>query len=56
MVCATIVLAADGCGGKSGDNEGEVSARAPDYRRWFPEMAALGVKVIRVYTLLDPSF
>jgi hypothetical protein len=35
---------------------GEVSARAADYRRWFPEMAALGVRVIRVYTLLDPSF
>ena len=35
---------------------GEVSARAADYRRWFPEMAAVGIKVIRVYTLLDPSF
>jgi hypothetical protein len=35
---------------------GEVSARAADYRRWFPEMAALGVRVVRVYTLLDPSF
>jgi hypothetical protein len=35
---------------------GEVSARARDYRRWFPEMAALGVRVVRVYTLLDPSF
>jgi hypothetical protein len=35
---------------------GEVSAGAGDYRRWFPEMAALGIKVIRVYTLLDPSF
>jgi hypothetical protein len=34
---------------------GEVSARAGD-RRWFPEMAAVGIKVIRVYTLLDPSF
>lgn len=35
---------------------GEVFARAVDYRRWFPEMAAVGIKVIRVYTLLDPSF
>ena len=35
---------------------GEVSARAKDYRRWFGEMAALGTPVIRVYTLLDPSF
>lgn len=35
---------------------GEVSARAADYRRWFPQMAALGVRVVRVYTLLDPSF
>jgi hypothetical protein len=35
---------------------GEVSARAADYRRWFPEMGELGVKAIRVYTLLDPSF
>ena len=35
---------------------GEVSARAVAYRRWLPEMAAVGIKVIRVYTLLDPSF
>ena len=39
-----------------GHAPGEVSVRAADYRRWFPEMAALGTRVIRVYTLLDPSF
>ena len=39
-----------------GHQPGEVSARAKDYRRWFGEMAALGTPVIRVYTLLDPSF
>lgn len=35
---------------------GEVSARAADYRRWFAGMGELGVRVVRVYTLLDPSF
>ncbi len=35
---------------------GEVSARAPDYRRWFAGMRELGVRVVRIYTLLDPSF
>ncbi len=35
---------------------GEVSARAADYRRWFAGMADLGVRVVRVYTLLDPTF
>lgn len=35
---------------------GEVSPRAPDHRRWFAGMRELGVRVVRVYTLLDPSF
>lgn len=35
---------------------GQVAARAADYRRWFPEMAALGLRAIRVYTILRPSF
>ncbi len=39
-----------------GRQPGEVAARAGDYDRWFTEMGQLGVRVIRVYTLLDPSF
>lgn len=39
-----------------GKYPGEVSARTEEYRRWFPQMKELGTRVIRVYTLLDPSF
>jgi len=35
---------------------GELATRASDYRRWFPQMAALGLRAIRVYTVLRPSF
>src|SRR5690348_12720600 len=31
-----------------GHQPGELAATAADYRRWFPEMAALGVRVVRV--------
>jgi hypothetical protein len=39
-----------------GHQPGEVAATAEDYRRWFPQMAALGTRVIRVYTILRPDF
>src|SRR6478672_7421135 len=39
-----------------GRQPGEVAARATDYHSWFEEMGQLGVRVVRVYTLLDPSF
>jgi hypothetical protein len=35
---------------------GEVAARRADYDRWLPEIAALGARVIRVYTILAPDF
>ncbi|MDX6554037.1 MAG: hypothetical protein QOD86_232 [Miltoncostaeaceae bacterium] len=39
-----------------GYQPGEVAATAEDYRRWFPEMAELGTRVVRVYTILAPAF
>lgn len=35
---------------------GELATRAADYRRWFPQMAALGLRAVRVYTILEPCF
>ena len=35
---------------------GEVAQSREDYRRWMPEMAALGVRAVRVYTILPPAF
>ena len=35
---------------------GEVAATRADYDRWLPEMAELGVRAIRVYTILRPAF
>ena len=35
---------------------GELATRASDYRRWFPQMAALGFRAIRIYTILRPCF
>jgi hypothetical protein len=35
---------------------GELATRATDYRRWFPQMSALGLRAIRVYTILRPCF
>ena len=35
---------------------GELATRASDYRRWFPQMSALGLRAIRVYTILRPCF
>ena len=39
-----------------GHQPGEVAATAEDYRRWFPQMAELGARVVRVYTILPPAF
>ena len=35
---------------------GQLATRASDYRRWLPQMAALGLRAIRVYTILRPCF
>jgi len=39
-----------------GTSPGELATRARDYRRWFPQMASLGLRAIRVYTILKPYF
>jgi hypothetical protein len=35
---------------------GEVAQTRKDYKRWLPEMAALGTRALRVYTILPPAF
>jgi hypothetical protein len=35
---------------------GEQAIRAEDFRRWFPQMRDLGFRVVRVYTIMPPSF
>ena len=35
---------------------GELAQTRADYRRWLPQMAALGTRALRVYTILPPSF
>lgn len=39
-----------------GTQPGEVAATAEDYRRWFPLMRAMGLRVVRIYTILRPAF
>lgn len=39
-----------------GHEPGAVAATRPDYDRWFAEMSELGVTVVRIYTILGPSF
>ena len=39
-----------------GTQPGELAVTAADYRRWFPQMAALGLRAVRVYTILPPRF
>ena len=39
-----------------GHAPGELAPTREDYRRWFPQMKAMGVDVLRVYTILDPEF
>lgn len=35
---------------------GEVAVPAEEYRRWFPVMAEMGFRVVRIYTILNPEF
>lgn len=35
---------------------GEQPQTRADYRRWLPEMAKLGVRALRVYTIMPPAF
>ena len=35
---------------------GELAQTRADYRRWLPQMAALGTRALRVYTILPPAF
>jgi hypothetical protein len=35
---------------------GEMALTAEDYRRWFPQMVALGFRVVRIYTIHPPAF
>jgi hypothetical protein len=39
-----------------GHQPGELAITAGDYRRWLGEMGWLGVRVVRVYTILPPWF
>jgi hypothetical protein len=39
-----------------GEDPGSVAATRPDYDRWFAEMTAMNVSVVRIYTLLSPAF
>jgi hypothetical protein len=39
-----------------GHQPGEVAATRADYDRWLAGMGDLGVKVVRIYTILRPSF
>ena len=35
---------------------GELAMTGADFRRWFAEMGQMGVRAVRVYTILPPSF
>lgn len=35
---------------------GEHGVGGADYRRWFPQIASLGLRSVRVYTILPPEF
>jgi hypothetical protein len=39
-----------------GRSPGELAIGGEEFRGWMPEMARLGVRVIRVYTLQNPAF
>jgi hypothetical protein len=39
-----------------GHAPGELAITAADYRRWFPLMAAMGLRAIRIYTIHPPAF
>ena len=35
---------------------GEVAIEATDYRRWFAQMGAMGIRAVRIYTIHRPAF
>ena len=35
---------------------GELAITAADYRRWFAQMGAMGVRAVRIYTIHPPAF
>ena len=39
-----------------GHSPGELAPTREDYLRWFPQMKAMNVDVLRVYTILEPEF
>lgn len=39
-----------------GHSPGELAVNRQDYRRWFPMMRDLGVRVVRIYTIHPPAF
>src|SRR4051812_42393277 len=39
-----------------GHSPGEVAATREEYDRWLRDMGDLGVRVVRIYTILRPSF
>lgn len=39
-----------------GHYPGELAVQATDYRRWFAQMGALGIRAVRVYTIHRPAF
>ena len=39
-----------------GRQPGEQAIAQEDFRRWFPQMANLGFRALRVYTIMPPSF
>ena len=39
-----------------GYSPGELAVRREDYHRWFPQIAKLGLRSVRIYTILPPHF
>ena len=39
-----------------GHSPGELAIPAAQYRAWFPQMASMGVRFLRIYTVMPPSF
>jgi len=39
-----------------GRQPGEQAISREDFRRWFPQMAGMGFRALRVYTIMPPSF